>query len=371
MFDPKSGSVLYGHHKTDICKLPLYSTTTGYKNKSDTPYSFITGAHNHIRKHHGRSHHHHFGSSSIIGGFDNTIISKSGQSSSIIASENVTVNGSNNTVVLGIKGKNKHDKDFCGFDESVITKNLYALNSLHVGDHTSHDNKYHFTVDGTAYVHDDLVVHRTIFANNLNVDCNEHIGGKVHARDVIATNNISAREASFEHVHIVNATIDNINSNGNKSLFAQATADNNRFVVDPRDNVSIIYAVPIQTDVNIYLGSKYEHSFAPNSTITIKDATLNFAPFSSHNIIINVPQGVYIENIVNGTNVIQQTNGGAYIIKGVAGAVTLRYQAPLMPGGRTVWCIQDRIQGNERVSPSAIRFEPTSEDSRMQIIRGK
>lgn len=186
--------------------------------------------------------------------------------------------------------------------------------NLHVG--PSFKDKIHgmLTVNGDAYIHNNLLVKDNIDTNTLTAN-------------TIIVNNISQ-----------------------KSIYT-----NKSLTIVPHDGVSIIYANPINNTIDIYLkGINFEH----NRELIIKDVTLSAGPGSSYDINIHATSGTKIEtyNTTISTALIP-VNGGSYKLNTSGGSVTLRFAIlDIALDTLPVWLIQSQFNGNPRLN--TFHFKP-------------
>jgi hypothetical protein len=278
-------------------KIGKYSLLTGLGNISFNPSSFISGQHNKILTTSTKSSviNNLFGCT--IMGDTNTITDS--VSSSIIASSGSSITNSVNTAIIGMKPTDS-DKVVTNHNEALITRNLYALGVMSVGPLLEVSSNSIFDVNGDATI-----------KGNLNV-----IGDILGERKLISTF-IDAVSPTDEVVNIL-----------------------------PDDNISIIYANPVNANIIIYLGSTDEPYFIDNKTITIKDVSVacnNTKP--SYNVYIYPIYPVGMETYENNDITIQQKRG--YIINTATGLVTFTYFNNETTEIKN-WLITNQFIGNKR-----------------------
>jgi hypothetical protein len=192
------------------------------------------------------------------------------------------------------------DKVVTNHNEALITRNLYALGVMSVGPLLEVSSNSIFDVNGDATI-----------KGNLNV-----IGDILGERKLISTF-IDAVSPTDEVVNIL-----------------------------PDDNISIIYANPVNANIIIYLGSTDEPYFIDNKTITIKDVSVacnNTKP--SYNVYIYPIYPVGMETYENNDITIQQKRG--YIINTATGLVTFTYFNNETTEIKN-WLITNQFIGNKR-----------------------
>ena len=149
------------------------------------------------------------------------------------------------------------------------------------------------------------------------------------------------------NLHLLGNLTSSTPLNSNTEVFTGETGGST-FTLDSASNADILYVNPINGPVYINLGTADQAApFVNGRSLTIKDSTLSFGDYSANNVYVKVPEGTYIENY-SGSNLVQ-SNGGTYVLNTSGGSVNLRYNAPLMPGGRAGWSIINQFAGNPRV----------------------
>ena len=278
-------------------KIGKYSLLTGLGNISFNPSSFISGQYNKILTTSTTSSviNNLFGCT--IMGDTNTITDSI--SSSIIASSGSSITSSINTAIIGMKTTDS-DKVVTNRNEALITRNLYALGEMSVGPLLDISYNSIFDVNGDATI-----------TGNLNV-----IGDILGERKIIS----KFIEALYPTDIVVN--------------------------IISEDNISIIYANPVNANIIIYLGSADKPYFTNNKTITIKDVSVvcnNTKPV--YNVYIYPSYPVGMETYENNDITIQQKRG--YIINSPAGLVTFTYFNNETTNIKN-WLITNQFIGNKR-----------------------
>jgi hypothetical protein len=170
----------------------------------------------------------------------------------------------------------------------------------------------------------------------------------------------------------------NLTVNGNiaqHDVYVENDGETTDYTVRNGDGINVIYTNSTRGPINIYLGTDDDPSFEANRTIVIKDVTLEFAPASSFNVNVLVPQLHHdshyaqprIEHYSNGALDVSST--GAYVVNTSGGAVTFKYFQANIPGAQPTWVIENQFSGNSRIPPHiGIIFIPASQKTRTDLI---
>lgn len=328
-FDPNLGTLTFG---TDInlnngdCK---HSLVCGNGTSSNMDCSLVSGFFNEIVASDTSANDsslQNLTACAIIGGSNNTIRAHDAldSSTSIIASSGIEVAKCSNTVVLGLKS-HPEDEAISGLNEACVTRNMFALGSLHVG----------------------TPVTETPMNAMLSVAGDTMIGGNLKVQGSILQS----------------------------SIFVRNTNDNEPLVIMPDSHVSIIYAYPEAGPITIYLGDSTDDIFPSNYSLMVKDTSLEFGETSSYDIHIKVPiNGTSkIEQYVNGSLVAMSGNLGSngHVVDTCGGSVTLRYfNRSTTRDLASVWVVENMFKGNPRIKASSgIKFIKASPKLKNKFFR--
>lgn len=342
VFDPTTATLAAGYDiDNNWAKTGNFCIISGIGNSSHLDASIVTGSNNHIVKLEQDPDELNCQappSCCILGGSNNFIANNSAcqKTSAIVGCKDMSVKNCETTVFVGMKGR-QEDGPFENLDETVVMRNAIILDTVKLGPVSTN------IPEGT----------RLISTGNIIVE------GSIDSQQ-INTKYLVADEAYIKSANITRTDL---------YLQGDNQASGKVVVINPTDNVDIVYANPINGVLNIYLGTPTNNTFPTNKEITFKDVTLEYAAASSHNVNIIVPNiegegATRIEYYDGGYKV--GTNSG-YALNSSGGSVTFVFTRT--PNSLPTWIIKNQFIGNPRIlGSSGIKFIPCKDNTKTRII---
>lgn len=213
-------------------------------------------------------------------------------------------------------------------------------------------------IKGDVDIDGNLASTKNIHADTMSA--NELATGTLTTENAFVQNALSVKNAMIENAFVKNIVVEN--------QLTDSIYTDSDLIILPSDRYNVIYANSVNGPINIYLGTGSDAIFRSSQLITIKDVSLEVAPFSAHNINIIVPDGpTRIEYYNNGLTA--GTNAG-YALNSSGGAVTFRFVSLPLLGNTPTWVIESQFIGNPRVTPvSGMTFVQADDTLKGRVIR--